>query len=594
MGVAKKLWDLLAPDERRRAVFILLMTVVMALIDMVGVASILPFMAVLANPSVVETNPIINLVYTAIDVRDPTDFLFLLGVIVLVFLVTSLVVKAFTTYIQLRFAQMREYSIGTRLMEGYLNQPYSWFLNQNSADLGKKILNEVSVLVHQNLIPVMIVISQTIVACTLLTLLLLVDVGLAITVGSVLGLAYFFLFRAVSGFLARIGGERIMVNQRRFAIISEAFSAAKEIKVCGLEKVFVGRFAGPAQSFARYSASASVVGQLPRYALEAIAFGGLVLIVLFLMDQSGSFSSVIPIVSLYAFAGYRLMPALQQIYGALTQLRFAGPVLDSLHSDLMSLRQIQLSQGQKSVTFQKMIELDNIFYTYPGASQPALRGLCMTIPWKSTVGFVGSTGSGKTTTVDLILGLLEAQQGTMQVDGQIISGHNIGHWRSSIGYVPQQIYLLDDSIEANIAFGVDKQKVNQELVEYAAGVANLHDFVANELDDGYQTFVGERGVRLSGGERQRIGIARALYHRPQILILDEATSALDNLTERAVMGVIRKLSNEMTIILVAHRLSTIRECDQIFLFRDGQIEDSGRYSELVETSERFRNMADTS
>jgi len=285
------------------------------------------------------------------------------------------------------------------------------------------------------------------------------------------------------------------------------------------------------------------------------------------------------------------MPALQQIYGALTQLKFAGPALEALHKDLMSLQPAGPNTQQSAMPLTQAITLNHIVYRYPKAAAPALKGISLSIPAKSTVGLVGATGSGKTTTVDLILGLLDAQEGSLAIDGQQITDHNKRAWQRAIGYVPQQIYLADDTVAANIAFGIEPEQIDQAAVERAAKIANLHEFVIGELPQGYATTVGERGVRLSGGQRQRIGIARALYHNPQVLMLDEATSALDNLTEQAVMEAVHNLGHEITVILIAHRLSTVKECDTIFLLEKGEVKGHGRFEELAQTNERFQAMA---
>jgi ABC-type multidrug transport system fused ATPase/permease subunit len=331
---------------------------------------------------------------------------------------------------------------------------------------------------------------------------------------------------------------------------------------------------------------------MPRFALEAIAFGGMLLVILYLMAQSGSFAAALPIVTLYAFAGYRLMPALQQIYGAVTQLKYAGPALKALHTDLVGLNPVEpYGKVLEPLHLNKCIELNTIVYQYPKANAPALNGINLSIPARSTVGLVGSTGSGKTTTVDLILGLLEPQEGTLCIDGQVVNASNRRQWQKSIGYVPQHIYLADDTVSANIAFGLAQEMMDQRAVERAAKIANLHDFVVQDMPQGYGTMVGERGVRLSGGQRQRIGIARALYHNPSVLVLDEATSALDNLTEQAVMEAVHNLSHSITIILIAHRLTTVRECDQIFLLEKGIVKSKGTFKQLVEKSDQFKAMA---
>ena len=571
------------------------MILVMAFLDMLGVASILPFMAVLANPDVLQTSALLNTAFTAsrhIGIYNPEQFLFALGVLVFALLVTSLAFKALTTYAQTRFALMREYSIGKRLVGGYLHQPYSWFLNRHSADLGKNILGEVGTVINGGMIPLMTLMAQSMVALTLLLLLIIVDPLLALSVGVVLGMAYAGIFAVMSGWLKRLGQARIDANKERFTAVSEAFGAAKEVKVGGLEQAYIQRFAKPAEIYAKGQATSQVIAQLPRFVLEAIAFGGMLLVILYLMAKNGNFATALPIIALYAFAGYRLMPALQQIYAALSQMRFAGPALNALHQDLASLQATDAQHCRLDpLQLTRAIRLNHVSYHYPNALQPALKGIDLTIPANSKVGFVGATGSGKTTTVDVILSLLEPQEGSLSIDGQPITAANRRQWQRAIGYVPQHIYLADDSVAANIAFGVNAKDVDQPAVERAAKIANLHEFVVNDLPQGYATTVGERGVRLSGGQRQRIGIARALYHNPQVLILDEATSALDNLTEQAVMEAVNNLGHDITIILIAHRLSTVRQCDQIYLLAQGEVKAQGTFEELTQANERFRAMA---
>ena len=593
METIKKLLDLLSPSERKRAGVLMVMILVMAFLDMLGVASILPFIAVLANPSLVETNPMLSWGYkfsANLGVSSIEQFLFLLGLLVFILLIFSLAFKAITIYAQTRFSLMREFSISKRLVEGYLHQPYSWFLNRHSADLGKNILSEVANVISGSMTPMLTLVTQTTVAILLLILLFLVDPVLSILVGVFLGCVYSCILAIMSRWLNTLGQLRMHSNQQRYKVISEAFGAPKEVKVGRLESVFIDRFAKPAESYAIGQATAQLISQIPRFALEGIAFGGMLLVILYLMSQSGSFSAALPVVALYAFAGYRLMPALQQIYGSLTQLKFGSPALKILCEDLKSLDAVDLNvKVSKPITLKKSIELKNIIYRYPGAEEPALNDISLVIPSRSTVGFVGETGGGKTTTADLILGLLNPQKGALKVDEQVINETNRMSWQSIIGYVPQQIYLSDDTIAANIAFGVPNQSVNQEYVERAAKIANLHEFIVNELPLKYSTTVGERGVRLSGGQRQRIGIARALYHNPEVLILDEATSALDNLTEQAVMEAIQKLKNEITIILIAHRLSTIKNCDCIFVLEKGRIKASGRFDDLSKVNRLFKN-----
>jgi ABC-type bacteriocin/lantibiotic exporter with double-glycine peptidase domain len=586
MDTLKKIFLLLNNDERKHASLLIIMITIMALLDMIGVASILPFVAVLTNPGIIETNIFLKTLYEKsilIGVKDDQNFLFVLGIIVFILLTFSLIFKAITNYLQVRFVYMREYSIGKRLVEGYLFQPYSWFLSRNSAELGKTILSEVQQVIGNGIKPLFEIIAKSMIAIALIILLLIVDPKLTLIVGFSLGGSLGLTFYFIRSYLNKIGNERLTNNLTRFKSVSEAFGATKEIKVGNLELNFIEIFTRSARNFAKTQASSEIIGLIPRFILEAIAFGGILLIILFTMKQSGSFNNMLPILSLYIFAGYRLMPALQQIYGSSTSLAFVTPSVNKLYAEIQNLKKIDFHQDQKKISFSKSIDLNNICFNYPDTSRTALKDINFNIPINSSVGLVGATGSGKTTTIDIILGLLEPQKGSLKVDGKIITKHNIRLWQSLIGYVPQNIYLSDDTIASNIAFGIDPKNINLSIVEKVSKIANLHEFIIDELPKKYQTIIGERGVRLSGGQRQRIGIARALYHSPKVLILDEATNALDNQTEKAVMDAVNNLGNNITLILITHRLSTVKNFDKIFLLDKGQLKYQGKYEELILT-----------
>lgn len=587
MEFFKKSIYLLTPRERRNAFLLIIMIVIMAILEMLGVASILPFMAVLTNPGYIETNIILNKIFEIskkFGVENHQDFFLFLGVFVFILLITSLIFKAITAYVQVRFVQMREYTIGRFLIEGYLHQPYIWFLSRNSADIGKTILSEVGQIIGNCMKPLMEIIAKAMVIFAIIILLILVDPKIAIAVGVFICLIYGVVFYFLKNLLVKLGKERLKNNEIRFRVISEAFSAAKEVKVGGLERSFIKLFSNSTQIMAKNLAKSEAIGILPRFFLEAIAFGGILLLILVIMAVSGDIISAIPIISLYVFAGYRLMPAIQQIYLSSTRLKFVGPTLDKIVDDVKSLKTVNLNLQQENLNFNKTINLNNIDFSYPNTERKALKNINLSIPKKSCVGFIGQTGCGKTTIVDIILALLDPQKGTLEVDGQIIREQNKRSWQRSIGYVPQHIYLSDNTIAANIAFGVETKDINYNLIENAAKIANLHEFIISELPDQYKTNVGERGVKLSGGQRQRLGIARALYHNPEVLILDEATSALDNETEKAVMKAINNLSKDLTIILIAHRLNTLKDCDIIFELDKGQIIKQGTFNEIVNSS----------
>ena len=562
----------------------------MALLDMIGVASILPFITVLTNPGLIDTNIVLKKLFklsTMFGVKNNQEFVFSLGLLVFVLLIISLSFKALTTYAQVRFVQMREFSIGKRLIEGYLNQPYSWFLSRNSSDLGKTILSEVQQLINNGIQPIMELIAKGMVAIAIIILLIIADPKIALVVGFSITGTYFLIFFYLKKFVKQIGKKRLLNNEIRFKVLNEAFGASKEVKVGGLEKVYIKTFARSAQIFARTQAYAQAISLLPRFILEAVAFGGILLIILYFISQTGSFNSALPIISLYVFAGYRLMPAFQQIYASITKINFISMSLDKIYVDLNNFKQHDIVKDESVLPFNQKISLNNISYNYPNSTRTALKNINITIPVKSTVGFIGSTGSGKTTIVDIILGLLEAQKGTLEVDDKIITTQNSRSWQRSIGYVPQHIFLSDDTISSNIAFGVEPKNINKALLEKASKIANLHNFVIDELPKKYETIIGERGTRLSGGQRQRIGIARALYNNPKVLILDEATSSLDNQTEQAVMDAVNNLSKDITIILIAHRLNILKNCDIIFKLEKGKFIGQGSFDELMYGNSNF-------
>ena len=596
----KLLFYILNNHERKLAILLLVMILIMALLDTIGVASILPFIAVLSNPDIIETNAILNMTYqksAIFGVENKQHYLFLLGITVFIVLIFSLIFKGMTIYAKHRFIQMREYSIGRRLVEGYLDQPYDWFLSRHTADFGKNIFSEVVAIVNIGFKPAINLIAQASISIAILTLLVIVNPQLSLIIGFTFCAFYGVIYKINSKFLNKIGQERLKNNQIRFMAVNEAFSAAKEVKFGSLEQVYLNRFNKPAKIFAKNSASFQIIAEIPRFFLEAIAFGGMLFILLYLLNQSKTFLDTVPTIALYAFAGYRLLPALQQTYSAIIQLRFINSSIINLHNEINNLpktKKINKKINNNVIVPKKNISLDRICYKYPNSSLTALRDINLNINVNTTVGIVGATGSGKTTMVDILLGLLEAQEGSLKVDGKLINRHNLRSWQSSIGYVPQNTFLADDTISANIAFGVNSKDINQNDVEEAAKIANLHEFVSNELPLKYQTVVGERGVRLSGGQIQRIGISRALYKKPQLLILDEATSSLDNFTEKAVMDALANLHKKITIVKIAHRLSTIKECDEIFFLENGELKAKGTYQELVEKSDGFNRMASLS
>ncbi|MDA7442464.1 ABC transporter ATP-binding protein/permease [Candidatus Pelagibacter ubique] len=579
----KNILFLLSFEERRRFIWLLLMMLLMSFVETLGVASIFPFIAILTNPIMIETNIFLSKIFQVskvFGVKDNQHFFLLLGSCVFLILIISIIIKIFTSFLQVRFVKMLEYSIGKRLMESYLNQPYSWFLSHNSNELVKNILSEVTHIIENAIYPFAEMIAKGMVAISLLGLLVYTDIKLALLISFFIGGIYALIYYFLKNFISRIGKERLKNNHLRYRVVSQTFGSIKNVKVRGSEKINLQLFSNSASNFARSETYAHLTGSLPRFILEGIAFAGIMLILLYLIAQKGTMISALPIISLYVFAGYRLMPSIQQVYSSFTNLRYTSSSLDRLTNEIKNLKSYVLNQDKSILTLDKEIALHNIHYNYPDTPSSTLKDINLSIPAKSIIGFVGPSGSGKTTTVDIILGLLEPQKGTLEVDGKVITKYNSRAWQRSIGYVPQHIYLLDDTIFNNIAFGIDHKEINQNWIEKACKIACLEEFI-DELPKKHHTIIGEGGIRLSGGQRQRIGIARALYHNPRVLILDEATSALDNETEQTVMNAINNLGKDITIILIAHRLNTVKNCDTIFKLERGKLVFQGNFNELI-------------
>jgi ABC-type multidrug transport system fused ATPase/permease subunit len=590
MGI-RKIFNLLTKRERKNAALLLCMILIMALLDAAGVGSVVPFMTLLGDPKALESNKILGALYQNLGYISHRQFLYHFGLLVFCALVLSLAFKLLTSYMQLRFVHLAELSIGHRLFEIYLNQPYGWYLNQNSSTLSKNILTEVENVIGYGILALLNLMAQSAVVIAMLTLLIYIDVYLALCVGLVLGCSYGLIYLTLRGHLSTIGIERSAANNMRFLVMNEAFDAIKEVKLRGLEQNYSKRFFVPAKTYALSRASQQAVTQMPRYMLEALAFGGMLSLVLYLIKNQEGVESALPIIALYAFAGYRLMPALQQMYASFTQLRFAESALNSIHDGFNNLALTPNNNVGKNINFRKSIDLKNIYYEYPGSGFVAFKNINLSIFFGQTIGIVGPSGSGKTTLVDLISGLVEAQHGSISVDGQTIDAGNLRGWQKTIGYVTQHVHLIDDTISANIALGVEVEKISKDKIEYAAKLANLHNFIENQLEYKYSTIIGEKGVRLSGGQRQRIAIARALYHNPQLLILDEATSSLDGINEEAIVEALKNLQGKMTIIIIAHRLSTIKSCDKIYLIEKGELTAQGTCDELNLESPTFRKLS---
>jgi len=586
-----KLLYLLSERERRQAFSLLLLSVIIAVVDAAGVASILPFMAVMSDPEVITTNPTLSQAYEYFAFSSERDFLVFLGSALFFLLIGSLLLKGVGTYLTLKFTRLREYTIGKKLYSRYLDQNYSYFVSRHSAEIHKIILSEVAVVVTSGLAPLLTIISQGIVVVVLIIMLIFVNWQIAIISGLAFSVIYGLLFYATNALVVRQGTGRAEANNKRFMSLSESAGALKEIKLKGFENSYIERFSVPAKKYANHLANGLAISQLPRFALEALIFGGLIVASLW---AGGSNSSAVPLIALYAFAGYRLMPALQQIYTSVTQLRLVDAPLNSLYHDLTTLPERYVSEEEgvehNNPSSISSIEFRNISFKYPGSDAFALKSLDLQIKQGDLVGLVGLTGSGKTTLVDLLLGLFDPTDGEVLVNGLPREDNSLKRWSKSLAYVPQDIFIADDTLSSNIAFGVPVENINDDAVKRAAELACLDEF-AMSLPKKYETMLGERGGKLSGGQKQRVGIARALYTSPNLLVMDEATSALDTITEKQISKSIKNIAKDITVIIVAHRMSTIMSCDKIYLLESGKISASGSFKELVQANKKFEELA---
>lgn len=591
MKFLTKFLYLLSDKECKNFYLLVLLTLIMSFFEMLGVLSIMPFILVLTNPSLTETNLILKQLYNFLINYgiDHNEFISYLGFFVFIFLVLSITLKALTIYLQLKFTLKSEYTIGSRLLEIYLQQPYTWHLDRNSSNLGKNILSELNNIINEGAVNLMFFITHVSIFFSISLLLLILEPR--ITIFSILLFSIFFLllYTFFKNFLKKIGKDKADSNEKRFKSVQEAFSSIKELKINSLEKFFLKSFSLPAKIFSKYQIQSQLIGLMPRFILELFAFGGVILLILYLMVKNNSFNESLPVITLFVFSGYRLMPAMQQIYKSKAIIKYTEPALDLIYRDYKNFKHFENKSIKDSLTFKEIISLKNVNFNYPGSLNKILKFKNLNIAANSKVAFVGPTGSGKTTAIDLLLGLLKCDESTLEVDGQIIDETNIKLWHNCIGYVPQQVYLSDDTIEANIAFGVKDQDIDHELIEQVAKITNIDEFIKKNLAHQYKTMVGERGIKLSGGQRQRIALARALYRKPKVLILDEATSALDNHTEKYIMNSLDNLSKKITIIMVAHRLTTVRNCDNIYLFENGRIKAEGNYEKIIKLHNFFKN-----
>lgn len=585
----RRILSLLSNRDGRMFIPVVILLLIAGVADVVGVAAIIPLLAVIADPAIVEQNSLLARAFAWGGFEDVRSFLGVLCLAVFGVLVLAVAVRVVARYAVARFTRGVVLTLSMQLLKKYLRNPYEWHLMQHSSALAKGLLSEVKEVVAGSITPAMRFVSDGVSAAAMVAFLFYLEPIGALIVSLLVGGTFALVHSRLRTLLHRIGEDRRVATRERFQITQESLSGIKDVKVMDLEETYIQRFRDPSRRLAQHEATLMLVSELPRYLLELLAFGGmLIFLYVLLLVTTGDLADVLPVFGAFTLAGLRLMPAVQTLFQSTAKMRFGAPALEALFADLREETGLRPARAAgRKMRLDGALVLDGISYSYPGASRPSLTDVSLTIPARSSVGFVGPTGAGKTTLLDVILGLLTPEAGGMTVDGIPIDRTNLRAWQRSVGYVPQEINLVDDTVAANIAFGVEAGSIDRDAVIRAARLASLDGFVG-DLPDGYDTMVGERGTRLSGGQRQRLGIARALYRDPAVIVFDEATSALDTVTERLVMEAIGALGGTRTVIVVAHRLSTVMTCDKIVVLNGGRLEAEGPFDDVAYRSETLR------
>ncbi|SFU33747.1 ABC transporter ATP-binding protein [Halomonas korlensis] len=595
LSSVKQLYRLLTGEQRRRLLRLQFLVVIMAFAELASIAAIGPFMAVVGDMSRLEGDGLLGDFYRWYGADDPTTFLFWIGLGVLGVLALAAMISIFITWRLSLYSQQVGAELSTRLFKHYMQQDWLYHASGSSSELTSKIAQECRRISDNVLTPLMQMNAKMVMALVITIAIFLFNPWVALSGVVVFGTVYWGLYRTVRRKLSSNGNVVSATNSLRFKLMNEGFGGIKDTLLLARQDEFNRRFEKTSRQLGRAKGTTKALSQAPRYLMELVAFGAVIMLVLYLLvSHQGNLGTILPILSVYAMAGFKLLPAFQQIYSSLAMVRGNIASFNSLQGDLAASQETTddkpVQQTGKWVP-QQVIRLDNVTFCYPGKEEAALENLNMTIPVNGTIGLVGASGSGKSTAIDVLLGLIEPNQGQLTLDGQPVTAERRRAWQNTVGFVPQSIFLADASIRENIAFGLPPEHIDAVKVQRAAQMAHLDDLL-ERLPEGLETRVGERGIQLSGGQRQRIGIARALYDNAEVLVLDEATSALDGITERLVMDAIHDFSGKKTIIMIAHRLATVKACGCIYLMEEGHVIDSGTYDELVQRNETFKKMAE--
>ncbi len=582
------------------------------ILQVIGVASILPFMQLVSQPGIVERNELLGWAFQFFGFESERQMLFWSGLLLFGLFTTSVLTTALVGWHMQRSIWGTAHRLCLKQLCTYMQLPYEFFLATSTSELLRRVVADINKLLIDVLLASCQLLAHAILAAGLLGLMFFLHTGITVTAIVLFGGTYGLIQLLRHSYLVQLGQDRIDVDHVRYTSFVDAVTGMKSIRVANATEFFVARFDKASWQYSKLYPRFDLLTSVPSHLMEILAFGGILLVVVVFVGSERELINFLPTLSLFALATYRLMPALHAIFDSAARLSSALPVIEIIARDLApnpvpaphpepvvndevfgpDPTDSSVDAGPCNLPFEHEIRLRGIDFRYANSSAPALQSIDIRIAKNSRVALVGATGSGKTTIVDLIVGLLLPTAGSLLVDDQTVSAQNVTAWRERIAYVPQDIFLYDDTVANNIAFG--SRDYDLQRVKEAARIAQLDDFVVNELSQGYQTMVGERGIRLSGGQKQRIGIARALYRRCEVMLLDEATSALDNTTEADLMSSLDRERPDITLIAVAHRLSTIRHYDRVHFLNNGQIVDVGSYSDLYTRNAQFKHMIDVS
>ena len=579
-----RLVRLLHPGQRRDAWFLLLLMVIGMGFETLGVGLVIPALALLTQADLQANYPALAPAMALLGNPEPARLL-VIGMSVLVAVYGSKALfLAYLTWRQARFVFDPPAGLSHSLFKVYLSQPYTFHLQRNSAQLIRNAIGQVSDVtnvVQQG----MLFLTELLVMIGILVLLLSIEPLGALLAFSTLGAAVLGFGYLTRGYLQRWGIARQFHEGLRIQHLQQGLGGAKDAILLGREHNFLRQYEEHNQGTARVGKRQMVLQALPRLWLEFLAILGLAVIVFISLAQGKPMELLLPTVGLFAAAAFRITPSINRLLIAVQNVRYSLPAIENICAELnLGSAAVNTEQTHDSISFREQVAVSALTFSYPGASRPSLQGVDVSIVSGTSVGIIGGSGAGKSTLVDSLLGLLMPEHGKVTVDGIDIRCC-LRAWQDQIGYVPQSVFLTDDSLRRNVAFGLPDEQIDEDAVWRALRAAQMESFV-KALPDGLETTVGERGINISGGQRQRIGIARALYHDPAVLVLDEATSSLDVQTEAKIMEAVQSLHGQKTIIIVAHRLSTVEQCDQIYRLENGKVVEAGSASAVLRKTDK--------